>query len=120
MAIGAFVDLNGVCASETNVGQIKADSTLVVADSINMSNITLNVVEEMPMKVSGEIIAKTKDRYKIYSTSNMYNFLKLDTRTGRIYRIQWSFEDRERYENYVNYRNLVYSDDDLVDGLKFM
>lgn len=68
------------------------------------------------MKVSGEIIAKTKDRYKIYSTSNMYNFLKLDTRTGRIYRIQWSFEDRERYENYVNYRNLVYSDDDLVDG----
>lgn len=30
------------------------------------------------------------DRYKLYKTENMYNLLRLDTRTGRIDQIQWA------------------------------
>ena len=47
---------------------------------------------------------------------NMYNFLKLDTRMGYIYRIQWSHEDKKRYETYVNYKLLVDYEDDWVNG----
>lgn len=112
-----LLNLSGMYASENNKDWINADSVLIVADSIELSNVISEpVVKESPTEVTGEIVTRTADRYKIYPTSNMYNFLKLDTRTGRIYRVQWSFEDQKRYETYVNYTNLVYSDDDLVDG----
>ena len=45
----------------------------------------------------------------------MYNFLKLDTKMGYIYRIQWSYEDNKRYETDVNYKRLVDYEDDWVN-----
>lgn len=30
------------------------------------------------------------DRFKLYSTDNIYTFLKLDTATGKIDQLQWS------------------------------
>lgn len=33
------------------------------------------------------------DRYKLYPTENIYNFLQLDTRTGKIDVVQWSLDD---------------------------
>ncbi|WP_289769252.1 hypothetical protein [Muribaculum intestinale] len=33
-----------------------------------------------------------KNRYIFYPTENIYNFLKLDTHTGRIEQVQWSLE----------------------------
>lgn len=32
------------------------------------------------------------DRYRFYPTENIYNFLKLDMRTGRIDQVQWSLD----------------------------
>lgn len=32
------------------------------------------------------------DRYRFYPTENIYNFLKLDIRTGRIAQVQWSLD----------------------------
>lgn len=32
------------------------------------------------------------DRYRFYPTENIYNFLKLDIRTGRIDQVQWSLD----------------------------
>lgn len=37
-------------------------------------------------------------RYKLYPTTNMWTFLKLDTRNGRIWQVQWSFEEDKRFE----------------------
>ena len=112
-----LLGLGRVYASESDKGLINTDSVSIVADSIRSSNTTSEpVMKKSPTEVTGEIVTRTSDRYKIYPTSNMYNFLKLDTQTGRIYRVQWSLEDKKRYETYVNYRNLVYSDDNPVNG----
>lgn len=37
-------------------------------------------------------------RYKLYPTANMWIFLKLDTRNGRIWQVQWAFEEDKRFE----------------------
>lgn len=46
------------------------------------------------------------ERYKVYPTENIYTFLKLDTKTGRIQQLQWSL-DKE------NEGTLVLNDIDL-------
>ena len=38
--------------------------------------------------------------YKIYPTRNMWNFLKLDTRNGKISIVQFSVEDNEKQFEY--------------------
>lgn len=35
------------------------------------------------------------DRYKLYPTTNTYNFIKLDTRTGIMQMVQWSLDGKE-------------------------
>lgn len=37
-------------------------------------------------------------RYKLYPTNNMWTFLKLDTSNGKIWQVQWSLEDENRFE----------------------
>ena len=40
---------------------------------------------------------KNYDDYKLYPTENIYNFLKLDTKTGKIDLIQWSLDDEKEF-----------------------
>ena len=44
-------------------------------------------------------------RYKLYSTSNMWTFLKLDTSNGRIWQVQWALDDENRLEVDLSLRN---------------
>lgn len=46
------------------------------------------------------------ERYKIYETENIYNLLKLDTKTGMIEQIQWSLDRDKEFSVSIN-------DDDL-------
>ena len=39
--------------------------------------------------------------YRLYPTRNMWNFLKLDTRNGKISMVQFSVEDNEKQFEYV-------------------
>ncbi len=36
--------------------------------------------------------------YRLFSTNNMYNFIKLDTRNGQMWQVQWGTEDKHRFE----------------------
>ena len=36
-------------------------------------------------------------RFKLYPTSNTYNFLLLDAENGRTWQVQWGFEKDERF-----------------------
>lgn len=36
--------------------------------------------------------------YQLFPTQNMYTFLKLDTRNGKIWQVQWSTESSSRFE----------------------
>lgn len=53
-----------------------------------------------------------KQRYKIYPTENMYNLLRLDTKTGKIVQIQWSLEDSN--EGYTTINSM-----DLTNGTSY-
>lgn len=48
------------------------------------------------------------NNYVLYPTSNIYTFLKLDTRNGRIWQVQYSLDDYE-LEVGLNTRELVTS-----------
>ena len=50
--------------------------------------------------------------YQLYPTQNMYTFLKLNTRNGRIWQIQYSLEDN-RFESFLNIIPLVSEEDEL-------
>ena len=46
------------------------------------------------------------DRYKLYPTENIYNFLLLDTMTGKIDIVQWSLEDEKEGTAVLNSEDL--------------
>ena len=53
------------------------------------------------------------DNFKLYETANMWTFLKLDTRTGQIWQVQYSVEgDEYRFESVLN-------GVDLTDGMGY-
>lgn len=41
-------------------------------------------------------------RYKLYSTNNMWVFLKLDTSNGRLWLVQWSLDNDKRFETFLS------------------
>lgn len=58
--------------------KIAKDSTLIKIH---------NLLEDVDFRIHG------LDRYKLYPTENIYNFLQLDTSTGKIDVVQWSLDD---------------------------
>ena len=55
-------------------------------------------------------------RYKIYPTFNMWTYLKLDTRTGRIAMLQIATDSKDEGEFYIGTPNEVYVGDDAING----
>ena len=49
---------------------------------------------------------KSKERYKLYPTNNIYTFLQLDTQTGMIEQVQWSLDSDNEGTITINYENL--------------
>ena len=45
-------------------------------------------------------------RFKMYQTENIYNLLKLDTRTGRVWQVQYRMGDTSSGESPINYFNV--------------
>lgn len=66
--------------NESSISHTKTvnDSTLIKIHAI---------VEDIDFRMHG------LDRYKLYPTENIYNFLQLDTMTGKIEIVQWSLDD---------------------------
>ena len=56
-----------------------------------------------------------KANFRLYKTENMYNFIKLDTRTGQMELVQWSVqEDRKSYK--LSDKILVSSPEEQIPG----
>lgn len=56
-----------------------------------------------PTKITGAVVTKSIETYKLYKTQNMWTFLKLDTSTGQIWQVQYSTEgDDYRFETPLN------------------
>ena len=56
-------------------------------------------------------IAMSDENYKLYPTENMWNFIKLDTRTGRLWQVQFSTQGYEyRYQSVLSDLDLSYEE----------
>lgn len=55
-----------------------------------------NLVEDIDFRIHG------LNRYKLYPTENIYNFLQLDTMTGKIELVQWSLDKDEEGSTTLN------------------
>lgn len=40
--------------------------------------------------------------YRLFSTKNIYTFIKLDTRNGQMWQVQWGTESKYRYESILS------------------
>ena len=72
-----------LCVAMGASAQTKTSTT--TNDSILTKICTL--LEDVDTRIHG------LDRYKLYPTENIYNFLLLDTATGKIDIVQWSLDD---------------------------
>ena len=48
----------------------------------------------------------SKNRFKLYKTENIYNFLELDTKTGIIRQVKWSLDENKEGEMFINSEDL--------------
>lgn len=85
-------------------------------DSIKTDSNATEYLKENKIKVEGEVVTITTDRFKLYPTSNTYNFIRLDTMTGRLWRVQWHFESNKRLERIVSLKILVDYDEEWING----
>ena len=75
-------------------------------DSIKVKKITLDDIYNIVNM--GNI---TPENYKLYETSNMWTFLKLDTRNGKIWQVQYSTQGEEyRFQSVLNEAALTYEE----------
>ena len=52
-----------------------------------------------------------KPRYKMYQTENNYNLLKLDTRTGKVWQVQYRMNDVQASVVSINFIGIVFESD---------
>lgn len=74
--------------------------------------------EENKQEVQNQTVQTTGiARYKLYPTENLWTFIKLDTRTGQIWQLQYTVdEDKGRFEYDLNPQPLLLAGMQPVDG----
>ena len=73
--------------------------SFVCLTSCNNTGGKLEELEKQVNKIALNT-ANTEPIYRLYPTRNMWNFLKLDTRNGKISMVQFSVEDNEKQFEY--------------------
>lgn len=52
--------------------------------------------------------------YRLFSTRNMYTFIKLDTRNGQMWQVQWHTENKSRFETALSDISRVNKDEEKI------
>lgn len=76
------------------------------AKNDSISSYIATLLEDIDMRI---LKIEANNRYKFYPTENIYNFLKLDTRTGRIEQVQWSLDTGKEGSMTINNEDLSWS-----------
>lgn len=88
------------CLAQTKSKPAHNDSILVKIDSlIQVTNAWLEHIE---------LDLSLKHRYKLYPTENIYTFLQLDTKTGKIEQVQWSLNSANEGSVSINSEDLTH------------
>ena len=51
--------------------------------------------------------------YRLFPTENMWTFIKLNTRNGKMWQVQYSMSENERFESYLSLIPLVEIDNEI-------
>ena len=78
--------------------------------SCNQSGNKQTVSTKQEIKENVRYKIKENVRYKLFATENIWTFLKLDTRSGKIWQVQYSVDDDFRGEVELNNKALVSGD----------
>lgn len=79
---------------------------LLVASNFSFAQTT----SEVPTQI---ISTDTAVTYRLFSTRNMYTFIKLDTRNGKMWQVQWSNKGKEyRFESILSDISQVNKDEE--------
>ncbi len=54
-------------------------------------------------------------KYRLYPTQNMWTFIKLNTRNGKMWQIQFDVEGNNRFETYLNILPLIEKQKEVND-----
>ena len=77
---------------------------LSIAISSGYASAQSNETIQLPASQRESVI---QEYFRLYPTENIYTFLKLDTRDGTIFQVQWSMEESTRFETFLNILPLV-------------
>ncbi len=80
--------------------------TLSKNNGDSISSYLATLLEDIDMRI---LKIESTNRYKFYPTENIYNFLKLDTRTGLIEQVQWSLDINREGSVSINSEDLSWS-----------
>ena len=56
--------------------------------------------------------------YQLSPTQNQWTFIKLDTRNGKMWQVQWGFSEKDRMESTLNGVSLVLESEESVGRFK--
>ncbi len=80
--------------------------------SDSISSYVATLLEDIDMRI---LKIEASNRYKFYPTENIYNFLKLDTQTGRIEQVQWSLDTDKEGSVFINSEDFSWGSSSLFE-----
>jgi len=103
-----------------------ADKTIKNLKEINMNKILLTVIilltamssiaQSLPEN-NNEIINQNVEKeiltYRLFQTQNMWTFIKLNTRNGKMWQVQYAMEQNKRFESDLSLLPLVEIDNEV-------
>ena len=57
-----------------------------------------STVEAPVQNISSDVVLE----YRLFSTNNIYMFIKLNTRNGQMWQVQWDTDSKYRFENILS------------------
>lgn len=89
---------------------------IIVLFITNFSNGLNGQADSLPGPPDMELTESgSKVNFRIYPTENMWNFIKLDTRDGRLWMVQYSLDDKNQFQRYLNPIPLAYGEDAIAN-----
>ena len=86
------------------------NSSYLNVEYIDSANSTL--YDQVKAFTNLKVIQQSNESYKLFPTNNIWTFIKLDTRNGKMWQVQYDVGGDNRFEVELNTRNLAYGVDE--------
>ena len=80
----------------------------------------VSIAQAQVEKTEGNLNSDTRQnpiavKYRLFATQNMWTFIKLNTRNGQMWQVQYDVEGDNRFETYLNLLPLVTKEKEIDD-----